>query len=81
MRATVQEDVSHSSVEWVCVYRLVIRDFPESIKTSADQVWSVLGVGRGSEKYKVWEENKQSLQAMGNLLPLSSQRNEMSMGR
>lgn len=64
--------------------RLVIHNFLEFLETNAGQVCSVLGMGRrgrGSEKYEVWEENKQSLKAMGNLLPLSSQRNEMSMGR
>lgn len=58
----------------VCVYVLVIHHFLESLKANAEEVWSVFGVGRRdgrSGKYEVWEENKQSLKAMGNVLPLS----------
>lgn len=58
----------------VCVFVLVIHNFLESIKADAEEIWSELGAERrdgGSEKYKMWKENKQSRKAMGNVLPLS----------
>lgn len=80
-----KKDASYSLAGWVCMCvcacTLIIHNFLEYIETKYRVYVGGGKRGKGSEKYKVWEENKQSLKSMGNLLPLSSQRNEMSMGR